>query len=58
MYMCVAIPGSPESLTVEPASTSILVSWSPPSEDHDPITHYQVVYYGTDVIFEECNCDQ
>lgn len=50
LLFATGIPDSPEALIVVPASTSILLSWSPPSEYHGPITHYQVVYYGTDAI--------
>ena len=42
------IPDVPESVRALPGVTSIQLDWSPPSEYHGAITHYQVWYHCAD----------
>ena len=42
------IPDVPESVRAVPGVTSIQLDWSPPSEYHGAITHYQVRYHCAD----------
>ena len=38
------IPDAPELPRAVPSVTAIQLHWSPPSEYHGPITHYEVWY--------------
>lgn len=43
-YHYAGIPDVPEGLTAVADTTYIQLTWSPPSQYHGPITHYQVAY--------------